>query len=497
MAHAKEVVGKDDYQMSWVAQADLYRADDRAVMESGCAKLSFEEPQTTSSGQTLWLRTSKVPLRNQDNETIGVLGIYEDITESRQAEAELEKHRHHLEALVQERTAALSIAKEAAEAANRAKSSFLANMSHELRTPMNAIMGMTYLALRNTADPELIDQLTTVRKASGHLLAVISDILDISRIEAERLHLERIDLELGDVLENLTTLIGQDIAEKGLQLVVEIAPELAGQALLGDPLRLGQILLNLTSNAIKFSAAGAVTLRVLLVEEHPANLLLRFEVQDAGIGISTEDQRRLFTAFEQADGSMTRRYGGTGLGLAISKRLAQMMGGSIGVDSQLGAGSRFWFTARLDKAERRAEAAPRPDTLSAEDQLRSAYAGARILLVEDDRVNREVLRSLLEDAGLKVDPARDGVEAVELAQRSEYDLILMDVQMPNMNGVDAARLVRSLPGRQAVPILAMTAHAFDEDRQRCLEAGMNDHLAKPVAPKLLFETLLEWLSKAR
>ena len=349
---AEALVGKTDLDIAPLDLAESHRADDRAVLASGSSK-SVEELIKIGEQQR-WFETYRAPVK-LDGKVIGTVGFARDITDRKRADAELERYRHHLEALVQERTAALSIAKEAAEAANRAKSSFLANMSHELRTPMNAIMGTTYLALHSTTDPELIDQLTTVRQASEHLLAIISDILDISKIEAERLHLERIELELGGVLENLTTLVGQSIAEKGLKLVVEITPDLARQPLLGDPLRLGQILLNLTGNAIKFSSGGSVIVRVLLVEEQPTSVLLRFEVEDAGIGISADDQKRLFVAFEQADGSMTRRYGGTGLGLAISKRLAQMMGGSIGVESQLGAGSLFWFTARLDKIERGVE----------------------------------------------------------------------------------------------------------------------------------------------
>jgi signal transduction histidine kinase len=237
-------------------------------------------------------------------------------------------------------------------------------MSHELRTPMNGIMGMTALALRRATDPKQADQLTKVTQAAQRLLGIINDILDLSKIEAERLSLEQISFNLGSVLENMNSLIRQKAVEKGLKLLIEIAPDLARQPLQGDPLRLGQILLNLAGNALKFTAQGYVAVRVLRVADHLADVLLRCEVQDSGIGISAEDQRRLFTAFEQADGSTTRKYGGTGLGLAISKRLAQMMGGVIGVDSQVGAGSIFWFTLRLDKSsfpdQQAAETASKP-----------------------------------------------------------------------------------------------------------------------------------------
>ncbi len=417
------------------------------------------------------------------------------IARRRKAEENLLEYQNHLEQIVEARTLDLTLAKEAAEAASRAKSTFLANMSHELRTPMNAIMGMTSMALRRAEAPQLRDQLGKIDSASKHLLAVINDILDISKIEAERMTLEQVSFKLGEVLENLMSLIGHKVTDKGLKLRVDLTPDVACLTLLGDPLRLGQILLNFTGNAVKFTAQGSITVRIRMTEDSAADVRLRFEVEDTGIGISAEDQKRLFTAFEQADSSMTRKYGGTGLGLAISKRLAQMMGGEVGVASQPGSGSTFWFTVRLGKTTDAVSPAPTFSGQSANERLLDAFAGTRILLAEDEPINQEVSRGLLEDAGLVVDLAEDGTQAVDMAQQYRYALILMDIQMPHLNGLDATRTIRALPGFAETPIIAMTANAFDEDRQVCIDAGMNDHVGKPVDPDKLYETLLKWLSK--
>jgi hypothetical protein len=426
-----------------------------------------------------------------------IVGNRIDITARKHAEAELEDYRHHLEYLVEERTVALSSAKNLAETANRAKTAFLANMSHELRTPLNAIMGMTSLALRHAVEPKLHDQLGKIDQASRHLLAVINDILDISKIEADRMELEQTDFRLGDVLDHLDTLVGHRASEKGLIFIIDLPAELAALQLSGDALHLGQILLNLVGNAIKFTERGSIIVSVRETGTTSSGHTLRFEVSDTGTGIVPEDQSRLFKAFTQADSSMSRKYGGTGLGLAISKRLVELMEGEIGVDSQPGDGSTFWFTVRLPEGLTGAMAAPGAvlPAPTFEQRLQHEYRGARILLAEDEPINREVALCLLEDTGLKVDVAADGQAALEQARHNRYALILMDMQMPRLNGVEATRAIRADSLNRETPILAMTANAFNEDRQACMAAGMNDHLPKPVEPEVLFQTVFKWLGK--
>ena len=428
-----------------------------------------------------------------------IVGNRIDITPLKRAELELRNQQQHLESIVAERTAALSLAKEVAETANRAKSTFLANMSHELRTPMTAIMGMTSLAQLRVSDPKVKDQLAKVDTASRHLLSVINDILDISKIEAEKLTLEHSDLHLRKIFSDLNSLMSQRAESMGVAFLLDLPDALADRPLTGDPLRLSQILINLTGNAFKFTTQGTICVRVRQVEDTPSSLLLKFEIQDTGIGIEAADCARLFSAFEQVDGSMTRKYGGTGLGLAISKRLVEMMGGQIGVNSTPGQGSTFWFTLRMTTSSGQATlSAPQParDTQSARELLMTHYAGTRILVAEDDPFSQEVIRDVLESAGLIVDTADDGDSAVDKASRQTYALILLDMQMPKVNGTEAARAIRRLPGYAITPILAATANAYESDRQACLDAGMNDHISKPFAPSLLYEAILRWLSNA-
>jgi two-component system, sensor histidine kinase and response regulator len=427
------------------------------------------------------------PVRQTDGRITHYLALKEDITEKKRLAAELDRHRDHLEDLVQERTRELATAKAAAEVANRAKSAFLANMSHEIRTPMNAIIGFTHLLRRSDPTPKQTERLDKIETAAQHLLGLLSDILDLSKIEAGQLALDATDFRLVDIFAQIGALIGDDLRNKGIQFNTRISG--VPEWLRGDSTRLRQSLLNLAANAVKFTNRGHIELRARLVGNEGDALTIRFEVQDTGIGIDPDTLPRLFAAFEQADASTTRKFGGTGLGLAITRHLAQMMGGEVGVHSEVGRGSTFWLTAQFQCGHSPGTEAHGRTSEAAWE----AHAGARILLVEDSDFNREVALELLHAVGLSVDVAENGCEAVEKVRARRYDLILMDVQMPVMDGLQAARAIRTLPGPQC-PILAFTANAFGEDREACLAAGMNDHIAKPVDPEALYPLLLKYLT---
>jgi len=483
------VAGKS---VSEIAPPELARrdlAEDRRIADGEPPRMM--EAEVEFDGHRVWYESYRAPVTLADR-IIGSVGFARDITERRRFAAELERHRTHLAGLVEERTAALSIAKEVAEAANRAKSAFLANMSHELRTPLNAMIGMTALARNRASDETQLDYLAKADRASRQLLAIIDDILDISRIEADRLAVDHVELHLAQVLDDLVAIVEQRVKEKGLAFEVGIPPDIARLNLKGDPIRLGQVLLNLVGNAIKFTSSGAVGIRVLRLDEDVRAIQLRFEVEDTGIGIAAADRERIFRAFEQADASMTRRFGGTGLGLAISKRLIVAMGGEIGVESEPDAGSSFWFTLALEKTGE--FSSPPPAT---GDAMLSACAGKRVLVVEDEPMNQTVARELLESYGMHVDLAMDGSQAVELAKRTPYDLVLMDIQLPVMDGLEATRRIRGLPGCDKLPIIATTANAYDDDRQRCLNAGMSDYIAKPFTPEQILGIVAQALMPAR
>jgi PAS domain S-box-containing protein len=572
------------------------------------------------NGTYCWVSDEQHLIRDKHGHPVEVVGSWSDIDARKAAEQAFQAAQLELEKATQ-----------AALEANEAKSVFLANMSHEIRTPMNAIIGLSHLALKTDLTPRQRDYVLKIKSSGQHLLGIINDILDFSKIEAGKLSIETIDFDLDKVLENVGNLMSEKASAKGLELIFEVAPDVSTH-FRGDPLRLGQILINFCNNAVKFTEHGEVSVAVRVLEDNPDSQLVQFSVSDTGIGMTEAQIARLFQAFEQADASTTRKYGGTGLGLAISKQLTELMGGHVEVKSELGKGSIFTFTARLgkgtaivrprllqsdlrgrrvliidDNPHARAvlsnmltnmtfiadEAASGEEAINMvrqaanqnqryeiafvdwqmpgmngietgkrimqipdlqlpphlvmvtaygrEEVLKQAeesgfenvlikpvtssilfdtavvalgadrerpepvqagpsfdidrLRGARVLLVEDNEINQEVAIGQLEDAEAFVDLAENGEIALRMVKDNDYDVVLMDMQMPVMDGIEATRILRADPRHQTLPIIAMTANAMESDREVCLEAGMNDHIAKPIDPDQLFSVLLRWIRR--
>jgi len=458
---ADQMIGRVDRELMPAALADEAWQEERLVFADRSQRAG-EVRLLAVDGTVHYRWTIKVPVA-LDRSVTAVIGLSTDVTEL-----------HEL--------------KEKADTANQAKSEFLSNMSHEIRTPMNSIIGMAHLALKSVNDPRQRDYLQKIYHSGQHLLGIINDVLDFSKIEAGKMDLEVLDFALDALLSNVASQLGESAAARGLQLAFEVAPQMP-RLLRGDPLRLEQVLLNLTSNAIKFSEQGIVQLRVALLNDSDGQLEVRFEVEDQGIGMSPRQLEQLFQSFHQADASTTRRYGGTGLGLVISKQLAELMGGAVGVDSRSGAGSTFWFTARLAHAS----SLFRHEALTLQAEVLESIRGSAILLVEDNIFSQQVGRELLEDAGATVCVANNGKEAIDLLLKEDFDCVLMDLQMPVMDGYEATRLIRAHPQLSATLIIAMTANAGIVDQERCLAAGMDEFVTKPVAPTLLLNMLARWM----
>jgi PAS domain S-box-containing protein len=453
--------------------AQQYSEMEREVVDLGLPLYNIEEVIYKDKQET-WLNTNLAPYRDNQGEIIGLVGISWDITSRKIYERELER------------------AKELAEEGTRAKSEFLANMSHEIRTPMNGIIGMAEILKQAQLQPQEKENLDILVSSTRSLLSLVNDILDISKIEAGKVELEVEDFDIRHILKEIENIMFIRADEKSLDYKTFISPDVP-RVICGDPSRLKQIILNLVNNAVKFTKKGFVHVYVSVAEENREEVRMMIKVIDSGIGISEEGRKNLFQLFSQVDTSTTKNYGGTGLGLSIAKRLVMLMQGDIGLESEVDTGSTFWFTAVFSKSPL---TAPSANAINTEKEYDIQPAGKilNILLAEDNEINQKIIQYSLTNAGHRVDIAANGREAVDMYKTGNYDLILMDVQMPVLDGYEVTAHIRNAEKKNkgqkpGIPIIALTANAMKGDREKCLEAGMDEYLSKPFTPNDLLRVI--------
>lgn len=449
-----------------------YSEMEREVIQSGLPLYNIEEV-IQQEEKEVWLSSNLAPFRDNEGEIIGLVGISWDITERKKYENELQ------------------YAKEQAEEGTRAKSEFLANMSHEIRTPMNGIIGMAEILKQAGLGEEEKENLEILISSTRSLLSLVNNILDISKIEAGKLELEIEDFEIRKILKDIENILYIKAEEKILDYKTFINPNVP-DFLRGDPSRLKQIILNLVNNAVKFTEKGFVHIYIDDLEEHAEEVTLMIKVVDSGIGISDDGKKNLFQLFSQVDTSTTKNYGGTGLGLSIAKRLATMMQGKIGLESKQDKGSTFWFTVKLEKCSQKIVSPESAKKKPVSDK--KPFKMLNILLAEDNEINQKIIQYSLTNAGYKVDIAKNGQEAIDMYHAGNYDLVLMDVQMPVLDGFEATTHIRNvesaiLNGTHRTPIVALTANAMKGDREKCLDAGMDEYLSKPFTPNDLINII--------